>query len=310
MVPLINFPLQSIVDGLISYLQFIFSNTEVMPPTYRWNDNDRDSKIRISAPFVIDNEKPMSSPFVVVERGSFTFANAVIDNVKTATPNTMETVERVDYMDGSVNVICGAGVASEASNIANFLAINFQADRHGIIGNMPFIRNLNYHDVGPEIPVFKDNEVKRWEVTLTIRVSIQLGWVNLLRQPEPWNKIAFYGTRNETETFSNTGIVAEGLDTLTDANKNFGLIAGDDPQLLEKELSQGYYYIQFAGVGNFPNQLYPVTEIVDANTLRLLTHDTDNNPIPYSAPSSLTDVEYQLWWNCIHLRGELPNNNS
>ena len=308
-VPLLNFPLHSIVDGIISYLQFVFSNDEIVPPSYRWDDDDRASKIRISAPFVIDNEKPMSGPFIVVERGSFIFQNRVIDNLKSATPNTMETKEKVDIMDGSLNVICGANVAAEASNIANFLAINFQADRHGIIGNIPFIRNFNIHDVGPEIPVFKDNEVKRWEVTLTIQVSIQFGWINLLRSPEPWNKVALYGTRDETETFSNTGILVQGVDTLTDVNKQFGVNTGDDPQLLAKELAEGYYYIQLPN-SDYPDQLYPVAEIVDQNTLRLLTHDTDNNPIPYSAPESETDVEYELWWNCIHLRGEIPNNNS
>jgi len=311
-VPLLYFPLQAVVDGFISYLQFIFGNEDIVPPSYRWvaDDsgaaNDRESKIRISAPFVIDNEKPMSAPFIVVERGSFKFQDRTINNLKTATPNTFETVEKVDIMDGYVNIICGAGVASEASNLANFLAINFQADRHGIQGNIPFVRNMRYDNIGPEVPVVKDTEVRRWEVTLSIFVSIQIGWVNLLRSPEPWNKVNLYGVNEDSETFSDKGIVSQGSDILTDATKQFGTIAGSDPQLLEKELAEGYYYIQFTG----NTQLYPVAEIVDAQRLRLLTHDEDHNPVPYSAPESLTDVEYQLWWNCVHIRGEIPNNNS
>jgi len=305
-VSLLNFPLQSIVDGLISYLQFIFQNDEVVPASYRWDVNDRTSKIRISAPFVIDNEKPMSAPFIVVERGSFKFQNLTIDNVKSATPNTFENVRKDDVMDGYVNVICGSGTASEASNIANFLAINFQADRHGIAGNMPFVRNLRYDTVGPEIPVVKDTEVRRWEVTLSLFVSMQIGWINIHRQPIEWNKVNLYGINTESETFSDKGIVSVGSDILTDPTKSFGYLEANDPQLLEKELAEGYYYIQFTG----SSQLYPVSEIVSNNELKLLSHDADHNPVPYSAPLSLTDVEYKLWWNCVHIRGEIPNNNS
>jgi len=305
-VPLLNFPLQSIVDGLLSYLHYIFGNPEIVPPSYRWDKNDRASKIRISAPFVIDNEKPMSAPFIVVERGSFTFQNVAIDNLKNATPNTFENIRKDDVMNGYVNIICGAVVASEATNLANFLAINMQADRHGIAGNMPFVRNLRYNDIGPEIPVVKDTEVRRWEVTLSLFVSMQIGWMHVLREPEPWNKINLYGVNEGGEALSNKGVVSEGSDILTDATQNFGFDATDSPQLLEKELSEGYYYIQF--IGN--TQLYPVAEIVNANALRLLTHDADHNPVPYSAPESSADVEYQLWWNCVHIRGEIPNNNS
>lgn len=305
-VPLINFPLQSIVDGLISYLQFTFAKVDKVPPAYRWDPKDRASKIRISAPFVIDNEKPMSAPFIVVERGPFKFQNIAIDNLKSAQPNTFEGKRKDDIMDGSVNVICGASVASEASNLANFLAINFQADRHGIAGNMPFVRNLRYDTVGPEIPVVKDTEVRRWEVTLSLFVSMQIGWINILREPVQWNKVNLYGVNTGGEMHSDKGIVSEGNDILTDATQNFGILPTSDPQLLEKELAEGYYYIQFTG----NSQIYPIAEIVDDNNLRLLSHDTDHSPVPYSAPESLTDVEYQLWWNCVHIRGEIPNNNS
>ena len=248
----------------------------------------------------------MSAPFIVVERGSFKFQNLTIDNVKTAEPNTFENMRKDDIMDGYVNIICGSGTASEASNLANFLAINFQADRKGIAKELNFVRNLRYDNVGPEVPVVKDTEVRRWEVTLSLFVSMQIGWLNVDRQPVPWNKVNLYGINTESETISDKGIVSEGSDILTDATKNFGLIETSDPQLLEKELSEGYYYIQF--IGN--SQLYPIAEIVNANALRLLTHDADHNPVPYSAPESKTDVEYQLWWNCVHIRGEIPNKNS
>jgi len=305
-VPLLNFPLSAVVDGILSYTKWLFANELITPPAYRYSEEDRASKIRISAPFVIDNEKPMSSPFIVVERGTFAFQNSIIDNLKEATPNTFETKKRVDIMDGYVNVIVGSRSAGEASSIANFLAINYQADRHGIASNLKFVRNFNYVDVGPEIPVFKDAEVKRWEVTLRMAVSMQFGWCTVLREPELWTKVSIYAINSDWGSTSNTGIVAEGLDTLTDANANFGFLEANDPRLIEKELQEGYYYINFTG----NPQHYPIAEITDPNTLKLLTHDVDNNPVPYSAPESAVDLEYELYWNCVHIRGDIPNNNT
>ncbi|RLG45547.1 MAG: hypothetical protein DRN81_01125 [Thermoproteota archaeon] len=301
-----NFPLKAIVDGVLSYTKYLFTNEEITPPSYRYSENDRESRLRIQGPFVIDNEKPMSVPFIVVERGSFSFSNSTIDNLKEATANTFENKQKVDWMDGYVNVIVGSKAAGEASNIANFLAICYQADRHGIASQLKFVRNFNYVDVGPEIPVFKDAEVKRWEVTLRIQVSMQMGWATTIREPEPWNKVSIYAVNSDWGSSSNTGIVAEGLDTLTDANANFGFLDTSDPRLIEKELQEGYYYINF--VGN--PQHYPIAEIVDPNTIKLLTHDEDGNQIPYSAPESAVDLEYELYWNCVHIRGDIPNNNT
>ena len=308
MVSFTNFPLKAVVDGIISYTKWLFLNEDITPPSYRYSENDRASRLRIQGPFIIDNEKPMSAPFIVVERGTFAFANSMIDNLKSATPNTFEMKQKVDIMDGYINVIVGSRSASEASNIANFLAISYQSDRHGIIDQLKFVRNLNYVDVSPEIPVFKDAEVRRWEVTLRLSVSMQIGWATTIREPEPWNKVSIYAVNSNWGSSSNSGIVAAGLDTLTDANANFGFLEANDPRLIEKELQEGYYYINFAD--NAYGQHYPIAEIVDPNTIKLLTHDANGDPIPYSAPESAVDLEYELYWNCVHIRGDIPNNNT
>ena len=306
---MLNFPIANIVDALLSYTQHLFSNIELTPAEYRWSSDDRASRIRICAPFVIDNEKPMSAPFIVIERGGFEFEDRMIDNLKSANANTFLDPNYVTICNGMVNVTVGSGVASEASSIANFLALMYQADRHGIIKVVDFLRNLKHTSVGPEIPVIKDTEVRRWEVTITLFVSLQMGWISTLKEIGPvWNKFAMYGIKNvDTTPLSVSGIISEGSDLLTDSTKNFGLLTTDDPQLLEQELAKGWYYIKFNNIGNdVPEQIYPVVEIVDERTLRLLTHDVDNNSIPWSAPASLTDVEYELYWNNIHLYVEVP----
>jgi len=302
--PLINFPASSVVDCILSYLQFEFGNPEITPAEYRWNVDNRMSKIRISAPFVIDNEKPMSAPFIVVERGPLSFANRTLDNVKSGGPNTLENIEKVDWLDGTINVICGAGVAGEASSMANFLAIMIQADRHGIIKNSHFIRNLNYLDMSPEIPVVKDTEVRRWEVTLRLKVSLQIGWLNAIMEPVLWTAAAIYETGSPPVTFSNHGIISEGLSTLFDNTKDFGPYITNNPQLLQQEFTRGLYYIRFRD--NAYQQLYTIVEIVDNHTLRLQTHDANNDPVPWVAAESATDVEYDLLWNTLHVHMELP----
>lgn len=303
-VPLVNFPIATVVDCLLSYLQYLFSNDEITPAAYRWDPNERNSKIKISGTFIIDNEKPMAAPFIVVERGSFNFANQTLDNLKSADSNSMENAKFVDWADGPINIICGSGTASEASSIANFLAIMFQSDRHGIIKNSGFIRNLNYIGIGPEIPVVKDSEVRRWEVTLTLQTSLQMGWLRTTRDPVLWNSAEFFMIKKPSEVFSENGETTEDADTLYDSTQNFGILSTSDPQFLENDLQNGWYYVRFRN--NEQDQLYPVVEIVDNNTLRLQTHDDNNDPISWEAPESATGLEYDLYWNSLHVHMELP----
>jgi hypothetical protein len=305
---MINFPIANIVDALLSYTQHLFANTDLTPADYRWSSDDRMSKIRICAPFVIDNEKPMSAPFIVIERGGFEFEDRVIDNLKSANENTFQDPNYVTICNGYVNVTVGAGVAQEASSIANFLALMYQADRHGIIKVVNFLRNLKHTTVGPEIPVIKDTEVRRWEVTVTIFVSLQMGWISTLSEPVPWTKFAMYGIKAvDTEPLSSSGVINAGSDLLYDGTKNFGLTTSDDPQFLEQELTKKWYYIRFNNLtSGEPSQLYPVAEIVDEHTLRLLSHDVNNAETAWSAPESQTDVEYELYWNNVHLYVEVP----
>ena len=300
-----GFPITTIVDGIISYLQWVFGNPALVPDDYRWSENDRASRIRIGAPFVIDNEKPMSAPFIVVERGSFVFADRTIDNTKSADPNTFENKRYADWADGPINLIVGSGVAPEASNLASFVSIMLQADRHGIKQNLRFLRNLRYVSIGPEVPVVKYAEVHRWEVTLTINTSVQFGWLKYLTEPEQWNKCGFWGMdRFNRRIQSEYGNITEGSDLLVDNTKNFGYLTSNDPQLLQQELEKGWYYVWMEDL-DYPYQPLKVIEIVNPTTLRLETYDAAQAPVPWSAPEDKTDTNYSLLWNSVHLRMEV-----
>jgi hypothetical protein len=302
---MINFPLSAVVDGVLSYLQWVFSKPEITPSEYRWNSDSAISRIRISGPFVIDDEKPGSAPFIVVERGSHSFDNRVMENLKKASANTFETPEHVNWMNGSISITCGSQSGPEASSLANFLAIMLQADKSGIKSGLRFLRTLNVVDVGPEMPVAKDAEIRRYEVTLRCETSLQQGWIKEAYEVKKWNSAAIYAEKDQM--FSNTGLIAENSDLLVDESKNFGLTLDSNPQLLPTELSKGWYYIRFKDNEN--SQLYTIKEIVDNHTVRLVTHNTDNQEVPWVANESKPDVEYDLLWNNINLHVEIPNNN-
>jgi hypothetical protein len=303
-VPLINFPLSAIVDGILSYLQFVFGKPEVTPAEYRWHSDDRQSLIRISGTFVIDNQKPMSAPFIVVERGSFQAPQVFIDNLKSGDPNSDNNYRYVQLFDGTINIIIGSGVAGEASSIANFIALNMQADRHGIMAETMFIRNMYILGVGPEVPVVKDSEVRRWEVTVTVFCSLQMSWLKADMQPlTVWTKAGIKAV-DPDYTFSAHGELTLGSDRLVDSTKDFGIYTTNDPQLLEQELTKGWYYIQF--VLDQYQFTYTIDSIVDHHTLKLLSHDSHDDPIPFSAIASATNVSYKLLWNNVHIHANIP----
>jgi len=308
--PMINFPVSAIMDGLLSYLQWIFKNPEITPSEYRWDPDDRKSFIRICAPFVIDNEKPMSAPFVVVERGGFQFDNRILDNLKGAEANTFLNPQYVAIANGTMNIICGSKESAEASSLANYIAVMLQADRHGIIDNLSFVRNLYHLDIGPEVPVVKDTEIRRWEVTVRIFVSLQMGWIKPLREPKVWKSATIYQTdKSSTDApLSDKGSVIKDSDVLVDTTQNFGIDPDNNPRLLEQELNKGWYYIRFKDDDNA--QLYTVKEITDNHTLKLETHDINNQPVPWVAPESKSNIEYNLLWSSLHLKMEVPNNTT
>jgi hypothetical protein len=302
---LIKFPISSIVDGILSYLQHLFATPDLTPSDYRWDPDDRKSRIRICAPFVIDSSKPMSAPFIVVERGGFQYDDRIIDNVKSGDANVMSNMNKVSICDGHINIICGSRVASEASTLANFISMMFQADRHGIIKTLKFVRNFKHVDVSPEIPVVKDSEVRRWEVTVRVFASLQEGWIVSNTDTILLKKAGIYVADhiNDDKPFSDKGEIETGVDLLIDQTKDFGPYLTNNPQILEQELEKGWYYIRFTD--NAYNQLYNIAEIVNSHTLRLTTHDVNDTTVPWISTETKINVGYDLLWNDLHLHTEI-----
>ena len=304
-----NFPLANLADGIISYIQWIFGNPEVTPDAYRWNKDDRQSRIVISGPYTIDKEKPMSSPYIVVERTNFRFENRTIDNLKSGQENVFQETDKVVIADGGLSINIGSQVASEASSIANFLAIQLQADRHGIISTLGFVRNLNIESVSPETPGFKDSEIKRWNVVLNVSASLQMGWRTFPIDGDKWEKLSLRAIDTTHFYESSSGNIMTGRDTIIDPHATFGFENTDKPQLLEKEFDKGWYYVLME---DDPTETYyDVIEIVNDTELRLGTRVENFDPnnkqyIEFTPEESKVNVKYKLLWNSVHLHVELP----
>lgn len=307
---LINFPLALVSDGLISYLQFVFSSDEHTPSSYRWNSNDRSSRIKISGPFVVESETPNSSPYITVERGGFGVNKKAIDDTKGADANTFDNEHGVMITDGTMIITVGSSVASEASSIANYIMVQLQSDRHGIMDKLGFVRNFNVSEVSPEEPVVKESEIKRWKVAITIQTSIQMGWIKREKE-DKWEKFSVKAKLVEDHYDSDSGIILSGEDTITDSNANFGYPADSSPSFIESEFDKGWYYLQFDG----EDYVYNVVEIVDSNTLRLakdaIEVDIDGKKSlnkdgePFSPKDSESCKKYRLFWNAVHLHVEI-----
>ena len=307
-----NFPLTKVVKGLISYTQFVFGSLDHVPSVkYLWNKEDRETKIRIQTPFAIDDERPMSQPFIVFKRGPFRFQNSMIDNLKASDANVFTNPEYVDIMDGTLHIICGSRSPVEAEGMAQFMAVLLQSNRHEIIKseNMEMLRNMNYLSISEQLPVFKDTQVTRWEITLSMDLSLQIGWFKRCAD-DPiviWNKVDIKAIDEESRVDSDKGETTLSSDLLVDNTKNFGILNTNDPQLVEQQLNRGWYYIQFKE--DTFKRLYKVVEIVDSVTLRLEDHDVNEDPIPFSAPTTDIDLEYTLFWNDVNLDIHIPNNS-
>jgi hypothetical protein len=298
---LLNLPFGLVVDGFLSFIQSRFSNPEITPPAYRWNPDETQSRIRISSTYVIDNAKSGSIPSITVRRSGLQFASRVMDNLASADANVLTNAQYEDWADGTIDILCEAGSASEASSLANFLAIEIQANRKGIKYTLPFMRYISWADVGPETPVEQNVEVRRWQVFLRIKISVYLGWIKKEIDLDPFNKISITNISSENTWNSDSGTITPGQPYIVDNTADFGILKTNNPQLLSAELNKKWYYVL---IGE-DTRLYTIEEIINNHQIRLSDRDLNNSVIPFNPPEGLT-THYRIVWNTIHLKVELP----
>lgn len=295
-VDMTGFPAVYVVDGIISFLQYVFSLPGITDINYRWNRDERKSKIFIAGPYTFDREKLGSAPSITVSRSALGFRNLVMDNLENAGENTFANPKHKDLMAGKISVICESRSASEVSGLASFCAYQIQSQRHKIISNLKFVQDLKYEGLSPENPIQETAEIRRYQCIAYFNCSLYVGWMKSIDNLSKFNKANVYGVDNEDGVYKSTGVITKGSANIVDDNADFGLTDSNNPQLIENEYLDKWYCINIGNV----NKKYVVEEIINNKTLRLSEVDKNGNTIPFN-PESDESVEYTLFWNSIHV---------
>jgi len=303
---MLKFPAVYVVDGIISFFQYIFGLPGLTDVNYRWNSDERKSKIWISAPYTVDREKIGSAPSITISRGSFNFQNRVIDNLAKANANTKEQPVFRDLMSGNISIICESRSAAEASGIANFCAIQIQSERHKIMSQLKFIQDLKYVDIGTEIPIKEAAEIKRFQCVVTLSCNLYIGWIKDTINNDKFNKANIYTIDKQDTYTSPKGEIVQGSPNLIDTRADFGTLDTNNPQLIESEYNKKWYYVLFTET----NKKYTIEEIVNNKTLRLSQVDENGNTIAFNPDATVSGITYRIVWNSIHINMELPTNNN
>jgi len=284
-------------DGLISFIQYLFRTPDITPAGYRWNADEKATEIFISGPFTISREKVGQLPTVTVARSPFQAQNRVIDHLKKADPNTFENEVSLDLLDGGVSIICEAGAGDEASALAMFIFLEIQANRKQLLQGMPFVHRFLGMSISNETPVKEAAEIERWQAIVNISVTLYLGWMKYIKDPEPWRQAALFNTNDFWQ--SQFGRVEVGSAILTDDSADFGFLTANNPKFLQSEFEKRWYYVLVDGMK------LTVEEIISNKKLRLSVVDADQNVVAFAAATT-KDAPYRLVWNSVHIYMEFP----
>ena len=141
------------------------------PGEYRWNSDERATKIFIGGPFSYSRQNVGSLPTVTVARGPFTYENRTINNYKGAEDITFNNEEKVDILTGPITIICEAGAGDEATSLAQYIMTEIQANRHNIKKHMKFLHRIVWVGITPEQPTKEEAEISRWQCSVTSTIS-------------------------------------------------------------------------------------------------------------------------------------------
>jgi len=264
-------PSGKLTSMLISYLQHIFSDEELVTPMYLWNKDQKVSRIRISSVFVVNNETPLSSPYITVRRGSHNFLRVGIDDFIEGDNITLE--RKSAPLEGNVMFTVGARSSIEASNIAQFIAEYLQTERHGIIHKSGFLRNFKIIGVGEEVPKVVDSVVHRYEVSVPAFSSSMYISSRDYTAGDPFNMTEFLGY----DKISDKSSCVLDANVLTDLNKTFG---------------ESYSYDYFLE----PGKLYYAN--IDGTSYEIISILSDHSILLKDATfAPSTTKNYNIIWN-------------
>lgn len=300
---LANLPSTDIVRVLIDFTQWLFSKSQFFPDGYKWDPDEKRSLIRISKPFSIDDEKPLSRPYIIISRSATQLHNRVFDNLAKADPNDFSNPERVDLMSMNVIITAGAGTADEAANLSAFVLHAIHANRHLIKSKIPYIHELKQVAINPEQP--RQNQtsstVHVWEATSVLSTVLKIGWFEKESDDAIiWDSMEIVN-QGDILKESPTGQVFKNSNILKDEESSFGFDEEvNDVVFTEEGIEKGYYFISIDG------QPYLVKEVVNENMIRLVVSNAKGQPVDFVFEEEKKEVKYKVHWNKPYVRMVVP----
>jgi len=161
----------------VCFLQGLFNHFHV--DAFRWEPDDHDSKIIITAEAPVDREAIAQKPHIVVMRGGYEWSGLVMDKLRTM--NTM-TGERThtDLIPGNLVAHCVAETGMEAGRIADLVSRGTVFHRRLLQKEGGFHHIGQKAAVGPETPpgaiVNGSAEAEAVMVDVTIPWFMQWTW--------------------------------------------------------------------------------------------------------------------------------------
>lgn len=299
MTDMYGYPLVGVTNVFLDFLQDRFANPEIVPSPFRWNEDEDKTLIYITAPYSVTRKKVGTKPTVTVQRSGFNFRNMVLNNFESSDAITFENKKHRDLLDGVISIVCEAGTDIEATGLANFVALIIQSDRHMVASVVNFIHEFKWNGISEAVPVKEENEITRWQCTISFRITLQLGWITRELETVKFNQLNLYAyDKDEPGWESTNGVLTAGSPNLVDGTADFGFLTSNNPQLLEAEYDKKWYFIVF------DTKKYMVEEIVNNYTLKLSDIDADGNKIDFN-PTESGRMDYELVWDSVHVNIEL-----
>lgn len=290
-----NYPVVNVINILVDFLRYIFTQTGLTPTDWRYNDDDKKTRILIRGGFGAMDEIPGMIPEIVVVRNTFGFSNSLMNNLGQADANTFSNVQKIDWMVGSVDVICCSRSQNEADCLASFVSLMIHEHRHQIIQLSQFIKQISYSSMGPATPgEQQDVEMRRWLTTVRFNVELKMKWVSVEPDEVQFDQIDLYTRQNGNAYEMEAGTIDAGSAYLVDETADFGLEFTNGQQLNEVELQQGWYYVFFGDL----TTRFKIKSIIDNHTLHLVysDHQTDTDVDLEEASTE----PYKIVWNQAH----------
>lgn len=279
------------IKVIIDFLQFVFKN--VVPDQFRWDPDEKRTKIVIGAHEVFGLENAGAILKIAVVRSGFSMEHRTINQARPA-PNTYGQKSFADLMDGTISVVVEAGTSEEATGLATFCGLVINANRAVIIKEAKVFHGLKLRTVSEERTVDMQSKPTRIQCAAILDAPLNVSWMTDKKTGYIFGEMNMQHMDTEIVFLSHCSITA-GSKILLDSNANFGYFNTNRPQFTEKDLLEGWYTVRFKVSG----EEYKIKSVVALDRLELVSE----------MKKTETDLEYDIIYNSMYFEVISQNKN-